>query len=106
MARWTTPAGAVVGLALLVVGLTGGTAFAWPASLAGRPSQLQEGAPLAYWVWTDESDNFHLSTTTEWYAHIFHAVIRTDGEIQDIDQTRLEAGDQYTILDGGHVLDV
>lgn len=106
MRRWTMTAGAVIGLALFLVGLTGSTVFAWPSALAGRPSQLQSGAPLAYYVWTDGSDGIHLSTTTDQFAHVLHAVIRTDGVIQNVDQTRLETGDEYTILDGGHVLDV
>jgi hypothetical protein len=34
----------------------------------------------------------------------FRATIHTDGEIEDVDQARLEDGDRYRLLDGGHGL--
>ena len=104
MRRWTTAVGTALGTALLLADLTMSTVFAWPEGLEGRPRQLDSGNPLAYFVWTDESDTVHLSTTTAETPHYFHAVIRTNGEIENVDQNRLEDADRYEIRDGGHVL--
>jgi hypothetical protein len=104
MRRWTTAMATALGSALLVGNLTMGTVFAWPDRLAGRPSQLDSGNDRAYYVWTDDSDEFHLSTTTAVEPHEFRATIRTDGNIENVDQTRLEDADRYQLLDGGHLL--
>ncbi len=97
---WTRALGA----ALLLVGLTAGSAFAWPAWLDGRPEQFEVGGDSAYYVWTDGENDFHLATTGPGPARRFVAVIRTDGEIMDVDQVRLEDGDSYEVENGGHKL--
>jgi len=104
MRRWTTALGTAVGAALLLTSATMSTAFAWPERLEGRPTQLDSGDPRAYYIWTDDGDTFHLSTTTATEPHDFRAIIRTDGNIENVDQTRLEDADRYEIRDGGHVL--
>ena len=104
MRRWTTAVGTALGSALLLADLTMSTVFAWPERLEGRPSQLDSGNDRAYYIWTDEGDTFHLSTTTAVQPHNFHAIIRTDGNIENVDQNRLEDADRYVIRDGGHTL--
>ena len=100
MRPWTRALGA----ALLLVGLTAGSAFAWPHRLDGRPEQFEVGGDSAYYIWTDGENDFHLATTGPGPERRFVAVVRTDGEIMDVDQARLEAGDSYELLDGGHKL--
>ena len=104
MRSWTMAVGTALGSALLIADLTMSTVFAWPARLDGRPTQLDSGNDRAYYIWTDGDDSFHLSTTTAVELHRFHAMIRSDGEIENVDQTRLEDGDSYQLLDGGHLL--
>jgi hypothetical protein len=104
MRHWTTALGSALGSALLLANVTLSPAFAWPERLAGRPSQLDSGNDRAYYIWTDDSDTFHLSTTTATQPHNFRAIIRTDGNVENVDQARLEDADTYTILDGGHTL--
>src|SRR4051812_35330657 len=104
MRSWTMAVGTALGSALLIADLTMSTVFAWPDRLAGRPTQLDSGNDRAYYIWTDDDDSFHLSTTTALEPHRFHAMIRSDGEIENVDQTRLEDGDSYRLLDGGHLL--
>jgi hypothetical protein len=97
----------VLGLALLLVGLIGttaGPAFAWPDRLDGRPEQLEIGGDSAYYVWTDGENEFHLATTGPGPERLFVAEIHTNGEITDVDQTRLEDGDRFELLDGGQKL--
>ena len=104
MRHWTMALATALGSALLLADLTMSTVFAWPDRLQGRPTQLDSGGDRGYYIWTDDDDNVHLSTTTISELHRFHGVIRTDGEIENVDQNRLEEGDRYRILDGGHVL--
>lgn len=103
MRRWTGMLGAL-GAALLLVGMTAGSAFAWPDRLDGRPEQFEIGGDSAYYIWTDGENDFHLATTGPGPERRFVAVIRTDGEITDVDQVRLEDGDSFEIQDGGHKL--
>jgi hypothetical protein len=103
MRRWLR----ALGIALLLVGVVGGTAdsaFAWPDRLDGRPEQLEIGGDSAYYIWTDGDDDFHLATTGPGPERRFVAIVRTNGEITDIDQLRLEGGDYFELLDGGHRL--
>lgn len=92
-----------LGAAVLLVGITAGSTFAWPDRLAGRPEQFEAGGDSAYYIWTEDND-IHLSTTGPGPERRFRAIIRTDGEIEDVDQLRLEDGDRYEIHDGGHEL--
>lgn len=91
---------AAAGLAAI---LTTGSALAWPERLEGRPEQFEVGGDSAYYIWTD-GDDIHLATTGPGPERRFRAIIRTDGEIQDVDQRRLEDGDRYEVRDGGQVL--
>ncbi|MCC6178299.1 MAG: hypothetical protein IT305_23595 [Chloroflexi bacterium] len=91
--------------ALLALTTTVGTTFAWPDRLAGRPEQLEVGGETGYYIWTD-GDDVHLSTTNDEQVRFFRAVVRTDGEIQDVDQARLEDGDSYALEDGGRQLEI
>lgn len=98
-APWTRAAGA----ALLLVTTTVAPAFAWPDRLEGRPEQLEVGGDSAYYIWT-EDEEFHLATTGPGPMRAFRAILRTDGEFQDVDQIRLEDGDSYELRDGGRTL--
>ncbi|MFN8632727.1 MAG: hypothetical protein U0893_02655 [Chloroflexota bacterium] len=97
MRPWTRALGA----ALMLVGVTAGSAFAWPDRLDGRPEQFEVGGDSAYYIWTDNGNDFHLATTGPGPHRSFVAIVRTDGEIEDVDQARLEDGDRYELLDGG-----
>ena len=59
MQRWT----GALGAALLLVGISAGSAFAWPNRLDGRPEQFEVGGDSAYYIWTDGENDFHLATT-------------------------------------------
>src|SRR3954452_19220147 len=100
MFRWTQALGAVV----LLIGLSAGSALAWPDRLDGRPEQFEIGGDSAYYVWMDGENDFHLATTGPGPRRQFVAVVRTNGEITDVDQVRLEEGDNYELLDGGQRL--
>ncbi|MGE3269703.1 MAG: hypothetical protein AB7P40_13210 [Chloroflexota bacterium] len=93
-----------VGVALVLVGMTVGQAFAWPDRLDGRPEQLEIGGDSAYYIWTDGENDFHLATTGPGPVRQFVARIRTNGEFTDVDQIRLEAGDNFELLEGGKLL--
>ena len=103
MHRWTRAVGAAL-LAVLLGGLTAGSALAWPDRLDGRPEQFEVGGDSAYYIWTDGDNEFHLATTGPGPRRDFVAVVRTNGEIADIDQIRLEDGDSFELLDGGRKL--
>jgi hypothetical protein len=100
MHRWTR----ALGGALLLVGISAGSALAWPDRLDGRPEQFEVGGDSAYYIWTDGENDFHLATTGPGPHRNFIAVIRTNGEITDVDQIRLEEGDSYELQDGGRKL--
>jgi hypothetical protein len=100
MHRWTR----ALGGALLLVGISAGSALAWPDRLDGRPEQFEIGGDSAYYIWADGEDDFHLATTGPGPRREFVAVVRTDGEITDIDQIKLEEGDRYELEDGGQKL--
>ena len=100
MQRWTRALGA----ALLLVGMSAGSAFAWPDRLDGRPEQFEVGGDSAYYIWTDGENDFHLATTGPGPRRNFVAVIHTDGEITDVDQIRLEGDDSFELRDGGKEL--
>jgi len=100
MQRWTRAFGA----ALLLVGISAGSAFAWPDRLDGRPEQFEIGGDSAYYIWTDGENDFHLATTGPGPRRHFVAVIQTDGEITDVDQVRLEGDDSFELEDGGQKL--
>jgi hypothetical protein len=100
MHRWT----GALGGALLLVGMSAGSALAWPDRLDGRPEQFEIGGDSAYYIWTDGENDFHLATTGPGPRREFVAVVRTDGEITDVDQVKLEAGDRYELDDGGQKL--
>jgi hypothetical protein len=100
MFRWTRALGA----AALLVGLSAGSAFAWPDRLDGRPDQFEVGGDSAYYIWTDNENDFHLATTGPGPRRDFTAVVRTNGNIEDVDQIKLEDGDRYELLDGGQRL--
>ena len=93
-----------LGVVSVLVGGTVGTAFAWPDRLDGRPEQFEVGGDSAYYIWTDGENDFHLATTGPGPERRFRAVVRTNGEITDVDQLRLEDGDRFELLDGGHKL--
>ena len=97
MQRWTRALGA----ALLLVGMSAGSAFAWPDRLDGRPEQFEVGGDSAYYIWTDGENDFHLATTGPGPRRNFVAVIHTDGEITDVDQIQLEDDDGFELRDGG-----
>jgi hypothetical protein len=97
MQRWT----GALGTALMLVGLTAGSAFAWPDRLDGRPEQFEVGGDSAFYVWTDGDNDFHLATTGPGPQRNFVAVIQTDGEITDVDQVKLEGDDRFELEDGG-----
>jgi hypothetical protein len=97
MQRWTSALGA----ALLLVGVTAGSAFAWPDRLDGRPDQFEIGGDSAYYIWTDGENDFHLATTGPGPRREFVAVIETNGEITDVDQVKLEGDDNFELQDGG-----
>ena len=100
MQRWIGALGAT----LAIVGMTAGSAFAWPDRLDGRPEQFEIGGDSAFYVWTDGDNDFHLATTGPGPRRNFVAVIQTDGEITDVDQVRLEGDDRFEIQDGGRKL--
>lgn len=100
MQRWTRAFGA----ALLLVGISAGSAFAWPDRLDGRPKQFEVGGDSAYYIWTDGENDFHLATSGPGPRRQFVAVIQTDGEITDVDQVRLEGDDSFELEDGGQKL--
>ena len=100
MFRWTRALGAAV----VILGLSAGSAFAWPDRMDGRPQQFEVGGDSAYYIWTDGDNDFHLATTGPGPRRDFTAVVRTDGNIEDVDQQRLEDGDSYELLDGGQRL--
>src|SRR5882672_8531541 len=100
MHRWTR----ALGGALLLVGISAGSALAWPDRLDGRPEQLEIGGDSAYYIWTDGENDFHLATTGPGPERRFVAEIRTNGEITDVDQVHLEEGDRFELLDGGQKL--
>ena len=100
MQRWTRAFGA----SLLLVGISAGSAFAWPDRLDGRPEQFEIGGDSAYYIWTDGENDFHLATTGPGPRRHFVAVIQTDGEITDVDQVRLEGDDSFELEDGGQKL--
>lgn len=107
MRPWIRALGvALISLGVLggLLGTTAGVAFAWPDRLDGRPEQLEIGGDSAYYIWTDGENDFHLATTGPGPERRFRAVIRTNGEIVDVDQLRLEGGDRFELLDGGHRL--
>jgi hypothetical protein len=89
--------------ALLLAGVTVAPAFAWPDRLEGRPEQLEAGGDSAYYIWT-EGEEFFLATTGPGPMRAFRVLIHTDGEIEDVDQVRLEDGDRYELRDGGQGL--
>jgi hypothetical protein len=93
-----------LGVALTLVGVTAGSAFAWPDRLDGRPEQFEVGGDSAYYIWTDGENDFHLATTGPGPHRSFVAVARTDGEITDVDQVKLEEGDRFDLTDGGQRL--
>jgi hypothetical protein len=97
MQRWTRALGA----ALLLVGVTAGSALAWPNRLDGRPEQFEVGGDSAYYIWTDGDNDFHLATTGPGPRREFVAVIETNGEITDVDQVKLEGDDNFSLQDGG-----
>ena len=80
-----------------------GTALAWPERFDGRPEQFEVGGDSAYYIWHAD-DGVHLSTTGPGPRREFRAVIRTDGEFEDIDQLRLDEEDRYVVRDGGQTL--
>jgi len=88
----------------LLVGISAGSAFAWPDRLDGRPEQFEVGGDSAYYIWTDGENDFHLATTGPGPRRHFVAVIQTDGEITDVDQVRLEGDDSFELEDGGQKL--
>lgn len=103
MRPWTR----ALGVALLLVSLvctSTGSALAWPNRLDGRPEQLEIGGDSAFYIWTDGENDFHLATTGPGPQRRFMAEIRTNGEITDVDQVRLEDGDRFQLLDGGQKL--
>jgi hypothetical protein len=87
----------IIGLAMVR------SALAWPSGFEGRPEQLQPGGDAGFYIWHEDDGN-HLSATGPGPENHFRAVIHTDGEIEDIDQVRLEDEDSYELLDGGHTL--
>lgn len=99
MTVWTRALGA----AMLLVAFTGSAAFAWPDRLEGRPDQLEIGGDSAYYIWT-EGEDVHLATTGPGPLRRFRAIVRTDGEIEDVDQFRLDPGDSYELRAGGKEL--
>ena len=100
MQRWTRALGA----ALLLAGVSAGSAFAWPDRLEGRPQQLEFGGDSAYYIWTDGEDDFQLATTGPGPRRSFVAVLHTDGELTDVGQVRLEGDDSFELHDGGREL--
>ncbi len=100
MRRTVTAIGAA---AMLAVG-TVGTALAWPAYVEGRPEQFEPGGDSAYYIWHTDESGWHLSTTGPGPHRHFHAVIRTDGEFEHIDQIKLDEADSYSVEDGGKML--
>jgi hypothetical protein len=103
MHRWTRALGAAL-LAVVLGGTSAGSALAWPDRLDGRPDQFEVGGDSAYYIWTDGENDFHLATTGPGPRRQFVAVVRTNGEITDVDQIRLEDGDSYELQDGGQKL--
>lgn len=89
---------ALIGLAMVR------TALAWPSGFEGRPEQLHPGGDAGFYIWHEEDDGNHLSTTGPGPEHFFRAVIHTDGEFEDIDQAGLEERDTYEVRNGGHTL--
>ena len=102
MRGWVTePWIRATGAALFLASLTVAPALAWPDRLEGRPEQLEAGGDSAYYIWTEDGE-LHLSTTGPGPMRAFRAIIHTDGEIEGVDQVRLEDGDRYELHDGGH----
>ncbi len=99
MRRMAVAFGMALALGVAMVGTTG----AWPDRFEGRPEQLEVGGDAGFYIWHAD-DGVHLSTTGPGPERHFRAVIRTDGELEDIDQVRLEEGDRYEVRDGGQVL--
>ncbi len=79
-------------------------ALSWPNRLDGRPEQFEIGGDSAYYIWTDGENEFHLATTGPGPRREFVAVVRTNGEITDVDQVRLEDDDSFELEDGGQKL--
>ena len=103
MRRLAGSLGMAFGMALALGAGTVGTALAWPERFEGRPEQFEAGGDSAYYIWHAD-DGVHLSTTGPGPRRHFHAVVRTDGEFEDIDQLRLDPGDRYVVRDGGKTL--
>jgi len=99
MRRMTVAFGMALALGVAMVGTTG----AWPDRFEGRPEQLEVGGDAGFYIWHAD-DGVHLSTTGPGPRRDFRAVIRTDGEFEDIDQLRLDEGDRYAVRDGGGTL--
>src|SRR4051812_22736253 len=100
MQRWTR----ALATALLLAGVSVGQTFAWPDRLDGRPEQFEVGGDSAYYIWTDGENDLHLATTGPGPRREFVAVVRTNGEITDVDQVKLEGDDRYELTDGGQKL--
>lgn len=92
-----------LGAALVLALATVGVGFAWPARFEGRPEQLEVGGDAGFYIWHND-DGVHLSTTGPGPERHFKAVITTDCELEDIDQTRLEESDRFVLRDGGKKL--
>ncbi len=88
--------------AIALLGSLTTAAFAWPGGIEGNPG-LTTGSPEGYYLWHD-TDGLHLRTHGPDGEHRFTARLQSDGTFSDIDTIRLEEGDRYEVLDGGHTL--
>jgi hypothetical protein len=100
MIRCRTILATLGAVALLAATVT--SAFAWPERVEGA-NNPEPGDPVGYYIWHNDG-GWHLRTHGPGDDHHLTARLRTDGEFDNVDTVRLESRDDYTVLDGGHVL--
>lgn len=78
--------------AFAVAGFWAFAAWAEPDA-AGRPSTLQPGQVVRYYVWRDGGGEWHLRTTTKQQQHRFTGTIKIvgGGRIQNVNPAKLES---------------
>ncbi|HLH74594.1 MAG TPA: hypothetical protein VKX96_15000 [Chloroflexota bacterium] len=78
------------------------SAFAATGPLEGTPT-IADNAPTGYYIWHND-DGYHLRTHGPGAEHDFTARVHTNGIFEDVSPFRLESGDTFDVVDGGHTL--
>ena len=81
----------------------GGVAFAWPQYLDGRPSEFRPGHSRGFFIWRDNT-GFNVRTTSNRHGHVFSGTIRTDGDLTEVRQLRVEQGDHVRVDRGRDII--